>query len=359
MPDERPGDGHCAPEVFVVTDEGGDDFAGVVEAEGAQDHRETEGDEAEAPDAADDVFAEEVVVLLLGAAVVVVEGALLAGGQGKLQFRLHLQALVEFEEAVADVVEDFFQGGVAGAGENVNPFQAEVEVVEDEAAEQAVLRIRDEGGDLSRCSGEDGGEVRPQEFYKFPVFSPGVGDGLVVEGLPEAVGVVAVVGGEDIGQGVSFGFEHQATSSVVGEDLIDGCGAGAGWNDEHPQGRLFGRFQVRILFLCLVETGLLDAVFVHIVPVELAELVMDGLCETSAEGEPAFTGGGRGRDVEEEVGIDFLVVIDAIDFDQAGGSGDEGSQDEDVGVFVGAGIAGHFVKEPREVAVEFPGEGGH
>lgn len=83
MPDERPGDGHCAPEVFVVTDEGGDDFAGVVEAEGAQDHRETEGDEAEAPDAADDVFAEEVVVLLLGAAVVVVEGALLAGGSGK------------------------------------------------------------------------------------------------------------------------------------------------------------------------------------------------------------------------------------------------------------------------------------
>ena len=55
-----------------------------------------------------------------------------------------------------------------------------------------------------------------------------------------------------------------------------------------------GGFQVRILFLCLVETGLLDAVLVHIVPVELAELVMDGLCETSAEGEPAFTGGGPG-----------------------------------------------------------------
>lgn len=60
---------------------------------------------------------EEVVVLLLGAAVVVVEGALLSGCQGKLQFRLHLQALVEFEEAVADVVEDFFQGGVAGWSE--------------------------------------------------------------------------------------------------------------------------------------------------------------------------------------------------------------------------------------------------
>ena len=69
---------------------------------------------------------------------------------------------------------------------------------------------------MSRCSGEDGGEARPQEFHKFPVFAPGVGDRLVVEGLPEAVGVVAVVGGEDIGQGVSFGFEHQAASSVVG-----------------------------------------------------------------------------------------------------------------------------------------------
>ena len=242
MPDERPGDGHCTLEVFVVTDEGGDDFAGVVEAEGAQDHRETESDEAEAPDAADDVFAEEVVVLLLGAAVVVVECVLLAGGQGKLQFRLHLQALVEFEEAVADVVEDFFQGGVAGACEDVNPFQPEVEVVEDEAAEQAVLCIRDEGGDLAGRSGEDCGEAWPQEFHKFPVFAPGVGNGLVVEGLPEAVGVVAVVGGEDVGQGVSFGFEHQSAASVVGEDLIDGCGAGVGRNDEYPQGRLLGRF---------------------------------------------------------------------------------------------------------------------
>lgn len=91
---------------------------------------------------------------------VVVEGALLAGGLGELQFRLHLQALVEFEEAVADVVEDFFLGGVAGAGEDVDPFQAEVEVVENEAAEQAVLCIRDEGGDLAGRSGEDGGEDR-------------------------------------------------------------------------------------------------------------------------------------------------------------------------------------------------------
>ena len=86
---------------------------------------------------------------------------------------------------------------------------------------------------------------------------------------------------------------------------------------------------------------------------------MDGLCKTPAEGEPAFAGGGRSRDVEEEVGIDFLVVIDAIDFSQTGGPGDEGSEDEDVGIFVGTGISGHFVKEPREVAVEFPGEGGH
>ena len=87
-----------------------------------------------------------------------------------------------------------------------------------------------------------------------------------------------------------IGFEHQAAASVVGKDLIDGSGAGVSRNDEHPQGRLLGRFQVRVLFLCLVEAGFLDAVFVHIVPVELAELVVDGLCETSAEGEPAFAG---------------------------------------------------------------------
>ena len=70
MADEDAGDGHGALEVFVVADEGGDDFAGVVEAESREDHGDAEGDEAEAADAADDVFAEDAVVLLLGAAVV-------------------------------------------------------------------------------------------------------------------------------------------------------------------------------------------------------------------------------------------------------------------------------------------------
>ena len=86
---------------------------------------------------------------------------------------------------------------------------------------------------------------------------------------------------------------------------------------------------------------------------------MDGLCQAAAEGEPTFAGGcGRG-DVEEEVGIDLLVVVNAVHLAETGGPGGEGAEDEDVGILVRAGVTGHFVKESREVTVEAVGEGGH
>ena len=181
----------------------------------------------------------------------------------------------------------------------------------------------------------------------------------MVKGLAEAVGVVAVVGSEDVGEGVAFGLEHEAAASVIGEDLIDGGGAGVGRDDEHPEGRLFRWLQVRVLFLGAVEAGLLDAVFIHFFAVEFPKPVMDGLCQAAAEGEPTFAGGcGRG-DVEEEVGIDLLVVVNAVHLAETGGPGGEGAEDEDVGILVRAGVTGHFVKESREVTVEAVGEGGH
>lgn len=42
----------------------------------------------------------------------------------------------------------------------------------------------------------------------------------MVESLAEAVGVVAVVGAECVGEGVAFRLEHQACAAVVIEDLI-------------------------------------------------------------------------------------------------------------------------------------------
>ena len=49
----------------------------------------------------------------------------------------------------------------------------------------------------------------------FTVFSPDVGYGFVVEGFAEAVGVVAIVRGEGIGESITFGFEHDALTVVV------------------------------------------------------------------------------------------------------------------------------------------------
>lgn len=46
----------------------------------------------------------------------------------------------------------------------------------------------------------------------------------MVEGFAEAVGVVAVVGVEGIGEGVALGLEHQADAVVLVQGLIDGRG---------------------------------------------------------------------------------------------------------------------------------------
>ncbi len=46
------------------------------------------------------------------------------------------------------------------SGEDVEPFQLEVQVVENEAGEKAVLGIGDEGGDLPGCVGEDSGHAK-------------------------------------------------------------------------------------------------------------------------------------------------------------------------------------------------------
>lgn len=48
--DEHAGDGHCGVEVFIVADECADFLAGVAEPERGEDHRDAEGDEAQAPD---------------------------------------------------------------------------------------------------------------------------------------------------------------------------------------------------------------------------------------------------------------------------------------------------------------------
>ena len=155
VPDEHAGDGHGGAEVFIVADEGADFLASVAEAERGEDHRDAEGNEAQAPDAGDDVIPEEEVVFGLRGAVVGVEAVLLVRGELEFDLRLHLQPLVEVGEAPSDVVKDFFEGAALRPGEDVEPLQLEAEVVEDEAGEKAVFCIRDEGRYLPGRAGED------------------------------------------------------------------------------------------------------------------------------------------------------------------------------------------------------------
>lgn len=357
--DEDAGDGHGGAEVFIVADEGADFLASVAEAERGEDHRDAEGDEAQAPDAGDDVIPEEEVIFGLRGAVVGVEAVLLVRGELEFDLRLHLQPLVEVGEAPSDVVKDFFEGAALRPGEDVEPLQLEAEVVEDEAGEKAVFGVRDEGRYLPGRSGEDRREARAKQLYKLTVFTAGVGNGLVVEGLAETVAVVAEVGAEYVCQGVALGLEHQAVAAVVVEDLVNRGGGTVGRDEEQAQRRFLGRLQVGVLFLCLLVAGLLDAVVFHLGAVEVAHLLVDGLHETAAEREPALAGGCRCRDEQKEVGIDLAAGVDAIDARKAGREADDGAEDEQVGVFVGGGVAGHFVEDARQMAVEFLGEGGH
>ena len=179
----------------------------------------------------------------------------------------------------------------------------------------------------------------------------------MVEGLAESVGVVAVVGGKGVGEGVSFGLEHNALAVVVSKNLIDGSGAGVGGDKEHPERRFLGLVHVHFLLVDLVLLHLL-LVFHFFGFVDFAETVVDGVDEESAEDEPAFAGGGTGGDEEEEVGPDGAFVVDAGDVGKDGGNDGEGAQKQDVSIFFGVGLIYNLSEEFGQEFADGAGEGG-
>ena len=229
----------------------------------------------------------------------------------------------------------FVKGGVGVGAEHIVPDKAKVKEVEDEAAEQAVLGVGDEIQDLPGCSGEERGKARILDVHIFTILAADVGDGLVVEGLAEAVGVVAVVGAEGVGESVTFGLEHQACAAVVAENLIDGCGGGVGRDEEHTHRRFLGLLHRGFLLSGGVVFGELLLVFHHFGLVDLAEAVVDGFDDVAAEGETALAGGCLGGDEEEQVRIDGAVGIDSEDVRETGGDDGHRAENEDVRVFRG------------------------
>ena len=191
---------------------------------------------------------------------------------------------MEVVELLSESLEMFVKSGVGVGAEHVVPYEAKVEEVEDEAAEQAVLGVGDEIQNLLGRSGEERGKARVLDVHIFTVLAADVGDGLVMESLAESVGVVAVVGAECVGKGVALGLEHQSCASVVAENLIDSRGGGVGRDEEHTHRRFLGFFHIDFLLAGGIVLGNLALVLDGLRLIDFAEAVVDRFDNVAAEG---------------------------------------------------------------------------
>ena len=127
-------------------------------------------------------------------------------------------------EFFAELFEVVVKGDAGAAVEHVVPVALGIEIIEEEAAEKTVFGIFDERTHLLGRASEECGEAGRLDADIFLVLSTDVGDGFMVEGFAEAIGVVAIVGVEGIGKGVALGLEHQSDAVVLVQGLIDCCG---------------------------------------------------------------------------------------------------------------------------------------
>lgn len=289
MDDDAVADLEGSAEVFIGTIQGWPEFPGFRDAECGKNEDYPEGRETHSADGGDNVFSVGVKLAGLDVGEVGVETGALVGGHFHADGLERLQEFVQGIELLSELTEVFVEGHSVAGIEDIVPFAFGVQVVEHEAGEEAVLGILDEAADLGGRAGEECGEAGRFDADVFFVLAAYVGDGFVVEGFAEAVGVVAIVGVEGVGQGVAFGFEHQAFAVIFIECLIDGGGAGVGRNEEETERRLFG-FLHR--FFVLGAVVFVEFVLVvHLLGfVQVAEFVVNWVDEVLAEGETAFTG---------------------------------------------------------------------
>ena len=333
--------------VFVVIGPAGEGFfedAVFHHTEGGEDHGDAEGYKAQTADGGDDIdiAAEDCIVLeFLKDGV---ELVLLLFGEGEDDVRSVLKLGVEVEEFRAKAGKVFVDAAVSALGKDVVPGDAGGKAVEDKSAEKAVLGVRDEILNLAGRAGEDGREAGAFDVDVFPVFAAGVGYGLVLERLAEALGVVAVVGGEGVGKGVAFGFKHQAFLVVLAEGLVEGRGTGVCGDEEDAEGRSLGLVQVLLVLGGIVGSELLF-IFSILGLVLLPEGFVDGLRNGAAEGESALACRCVTGYEEEEVGVEDEFVIFSADAGKAGRYDSQGAKEEQVGIF-GRFLAGDdFLEE--------------
>ncbi len=243
-----------------------------------------------AADGGDELVSAAVAVFGLPSGEPFVEVGCLGGREEETDVTGLFKDGVEVVELLSESLEMFVNCGVRMGAKHVVPYEAGVKEVEDKAAEQAVLSVGDEIQNLSGCSGEERGKAWILDVHIFTVLAADVGYGLVVERLSEAVGVIAIVGAECVGEGVALSLEHQARAAVVAKDLIDcGCG-GVGRDEEHMHRRFFWLLHIDFLLACGIVLGDLVLVFDNLGLVDFTDEVVDWFDDVAAESETAFAG---------------------------------------------------------------------
>ena len=188
------------------------------------------------------------------------------------------------------------------------------------------------------------------------VFLAEIGNRFVVKRFAEAVGVVAQVGVESVGQCVALGLEKKAYAVVFGEGLIDDRGGAVGRNNQREKRRFFWLHSQRRLFVDRVS-GQLFVVLLHVALVLVAEVLMQRLSEMTAQGEPSFASRCGSGDVEEQIGMDRATVVDPVDIRSASGNDRERAEDEDVSILIRMRVSDDALHDEWKVLVDGLGEG--
>lgn len=129
-------------------------------AKDGEAHRDTEHDDTQTADRGHEFFSILFNVVGLECIEGCVEILFLLDGEAELEVVVEtLEYLEQVLVVRAQLLKVFVQGGVHTVVEYVVPDEPGVQVVEREAAEEAVLGIGDEVEDLPRCAGEQRGQL--------------------------------------------------------------------------------------------------------------------------------------------------------------------------------------------------------
>ena len=298
-----------------------------------------------------------VVQRHLGVGEAAVKVPLLLLGQGETKVFPGFEDVVQVLDSGPEFQEEIVLGDLVLVGERAEPDEFSLQAVEREAAEQAVLGIRDEIENLIRGAGEQRGQFGLLNEHTLAVLASGERDVFVVKRLAEAVGILAVVGGEDVGEGVAFAFEHHPAAAVVVQDLIDHRGGTVGRDVVHQHRRFLGDFKSSLVLGGLVFLHLLF-VLLFLLVASLMQVIVDCLREVATERKTPLACGSTGGDEQEEVGVHSPSVIYTGDVRKARGKDAKSTEDKHIAVFVRGGLGRDGIERCGETVSDSRGEDG-